>query len=418
MTITTSSSTPTGTYTITISVSGGGLTKTTSYTLTVNPPAVTVTFYAKFQKYGVYRNAWGSATVLYVDGNGYTADQVGSGISFTWTVGSEHYVYWCSGIYYDESSYLTGTDARYDWTYSSGIFTSQNGYLTVPSGGGTVTAYYSRTIEVIVSVEPSGGGSVSPSSGWYPEGRTFTATANAGYQFHHWVVKRGFDPETTSSYNPYYMYDPGYLTAVFYIRVLVYAWDSEYNLFRNSGVYISLENIGGKYTNADGYAEFYVPPGYSGTLTASSTGTGYNSISLPFWKWGDGVTSNTRTIYVYQPTVYSAFYKCKLYFLPYPYTGHSGDANSEWVWGMVYATTARGAYLKNGVSVKFVFHFQYLWSWWSTAENTDTTHYDRSWGDGYFYISVTYWSAGVTDTWGEFYTQAGDGYVNAYASYD
>ncbi|MEM4976833.1 MAG: NEW3 domain-containing protein, partial [Desulfurococcaceae archaeon] len=418
MTVTVSTSASVGTYTITITGSSNcGTSKTTTYTLTINEPPVTVTFYAKFQKNGAYQNAWGSATVLNVDGNAYTAAQVGSGVSFTWAVGSQHYVSWYSGIYYDESSYLTGTDARYDWSYSSGIFTSQNGYLTVPSGGGTVTAYYSRTIEVIVSVNPSGGGSVSPSSGWYTEGTSFTATANSGYQFHHWVVKRGNSPETTSTSNPYYMYDPGYLTAVFYIRVLVYAWDSEYNLFRNSGVYISLQNIGGKYTNANGYAEFYVPPDYSGTLTASSTGTGYNSKSLPFWKWGDGVTSNPRTIYVYQPATYSAFYKCVLSFYKlaiidnFPGAIWQPKATAD---GIVYVTTAKNAYGKNGITVQATFNYLI-----GSGSHTDTTHYGTInffgtsiTSDGTFHIE--HWAGyGFQITSAEVKTLAGEGYVNA-----
>jgi hypothetical protein len=415
MTITVSSSASTGTYTITIWATEGWVIRQTSYTLTIS--LVPVTIRASFKYHGTYTNAWGDGRTLRVNinwGNSqyYTADQVGNGLTFWLKSGDTIYVYWYHGIYYYESSYVdVSTD--YEWTSSIGLITSQNGYTTVPSSGGSIVAYYNRYIYVYTEKEPYNGGSVSPDSGYYSEGQQFTATANSGYQSHHWFVQD--TSEWTSTSNPITMWDTGKLKAVFYIRVRVHAYDSEYNSFPN--ICVSCGPVSG-YTNSYGYVDLYVPYGYN-TLSVSSSGSGYGGKSLPFWKWSDGTTSTSRTIYVYQPTYYTAYYKCVLWFKEIHAETRCGPGTGFAVvyrtWGYAYVTTARSEYGKSGVTVKAVWHIHtedLFGSHYFTREATGTTG-----SGGYFDFSTSgydYWlvwedlwvqvSAQVTDP--RYYNQA------------
>jgi hypothetical protein len=398
--------------------SGSG---TDSYSGTNNPASVTmngpitetaifkvgITFDA-LKTSGARFNSNPTYSVLYVAGNTYYYSQLP--ITFYWEVGSSHYVSWY-GVYSDESTYLSGSDVDYVWSYSTGIFTSKSGTLTVPSSSGSVTAYYNRYVEVIVDKEPYNGGTVSPSSDWYLEGQTFTATANSGYQFHHWSIDNG---ASTSTSNPYYAWNPHYLKAVFYIPVRVYAYDSEYNTFPN--IYVSCGPASG-YTNSYGYVDLYVPYGYN-TLSISSSGAGYGGKSLPFWKWGDGSTSTSRTIYVYRPTYYTAYYKCVLWFKEIYAEHRCGPgtwfADVYRTWGYVHVTTARSEYSKSSINVKAVWHIHtedLFGSHYYTREATGTTNYN-----GYFDFSTSgydYFEI-FADLWVEVSTQAEERYVNAY----
>ena len=102
---------------------------------------VTVTFDASgLSYYTRYRN------VLCVDGIWYQGQDLPK--SFSWKVGSQHYYYWTSFIYTDESSVVSGNDVRYDWTKCTGIASSRSGWLTVPSGGGSVDAIYQKWVKL------------------------------------------------------------------------------------------------------------------------------------------------------------------------------------------------------------------------------------------------------------------------------
>lgn len=130
ITISTSMSTPTGRYTITITGAGGGLTRTATYTLTVTQqPSTTAT--VTFSANGLEADA--SGNVLMVDGKGYTYSRLP--ISFSWAVGSSHVFEWLTPI-------SAGSTKRYVWTSTSGLSTSRSGAITVPSGGGSVTANF------------------------------------------------------------------------------------------------------------------------------------------------------------------------------------------------------------------------------------------------------------------------------------
>ena len=398
--------------------SGSG---TDSYSGTNNPASVTmngpitetaifkvgITFDA-LKTSGARFNSNPTYSVLYVAGKTYYYSQLP--ITFYWEVGSSHYVSWYD-VYSDESTYLSGSDVDYVWSYSTGIFTSKRGTLTVPSSGGSVTAYYNRYVEVIVDKEPYNGGTVSPSSDWYLEGQAFTATANSGYQFHHWSIDNG---ASTSTSNPYYAWNPHYLKAVFYIRVNVYAYDSENNAFPN--IYVSCGPNSG-YTNSYGCVDLYVPYGYN-TLSTSSSGTGYGGKSLPFWKWSDDEASTSRTIYVYEPTYYTAYYKCVLWFKEIYAEHRCGPgtwfADVYRTWGYVHVTTARSEYSKSSINVKAVWHIHtedLFGSHYYTREATGTTDYN-----GYFDFSTSgydYFEI-FADLWVEVSTQAEERYVNAY----
>jgi hypothetical protein len=238
--------------------------------------------------------------VLQVDGVNYYYSSLP--LTFYWEVGSSHSVWWLD-VYAHESPYLSGAETWYKYDYSSGIFTSQKGTLTVPSGGGSVTAYYKRYITIdwrgIDPGSQAGSVSPSPSTGWYLEGTGFTATANTGYQFHHWVLS---DSGDTSSSNPYYAWYSSRLKAVFYIGITFYAYDKE-------DYYIKT------WTN-------YYPSGYNYISVPSSTyAFGYY---VDFWKWSDGTTSTTKYVYVYQPTLYTVYYKTPITTLQKEFVGEVG----------------------------------------------------------------------------------------------
>ncbi|MEM3467072.1 MAG: hypothetical protein QW566_11430, partial [Candidatus Jordarchaeales archaeon] len=155
MTISTSSSTPTGTYTITVTGSDGGLSRTATYVLTVSPAqpqTATVTFSVSGMGSDV-----GTLTVLTVDGVGYTYANLPK--SFTWDVGSSHTFAWTGTV----GSTVAGK--QYEWASTSGLSSSQSGTIVVPSGGGSVSATYTVEYQLTISVNPSGAGTTSPTTG-------------------------------------------------------------------------------------------------------------------------------------------------------------------------------------------------------------------------------------------------------------
>ncbi|MCD6538130.1 hypothetical protein J7L18_05910 [Candidatus Bathyarchaeota archaeon] len=119
-----------------------------------------------------------SGTVLVVDGKRYSIKDLPK--TFTWEVGSRHSYSWTS-------TFSINSNMRYAWKSASGISSSRSATITVPNGGGSIRATYSR--QYYLRMEASAGGSVSPSSGWHDEGSTVTIRANAygGYVFDRWI---------------------------------------------------------------------------------------------------------------------------------------------------------------------------------------------------------------------------------------
>ena len=121
-----------------------------------------------------------SGTVLVVDGVGYKYSDLP--VSFTWDVGSKHTFEWKSTI-------GAGSGKRYVWISTSGLSSARSGTITVPSGGGSVSASYKKQYYLTMQASPSEGGSVSPSSGWHDAGSkvTISASPSSGYRFDRWV---------------------------------------------------------------------------------------------------------------------------------------------------------------------------------------------------------------------------------------
>jgi len=146
----------------TISVSATGLTGD-SKPLTVNPFLVTIT-----------SNPTGSGFVK-VDGSSITTPQ-----TFAWFAGSTHTLEALSPV-------SGGSGIQYVWvSWTDGG--SQNHVYTVPGSSQTVTANYKTQYYLTVQVDSSGGGVVSPSSGWRDAGSSVTiqATPASGYIFSSW----------------------------------------------------------------------------------------------------------------------------------------------------------------------------------------------------------------------------------------
>jgi hypothetical protein len=111
-----------------------------------------------------------SGTVLNVDGNSTGNNVSAFPINFNWDVGSNH------TFAYRSRCTNSANTTRYVWTSTTGLSTSQNGTIIVPSGGGSVTANYKTQYYLtVVSVYDTPGG-----TGWYDSGATVSATLANG----------------------------------------------------------------------------------------------------------------------------------------------------------------------------------------------------------------------------------------------
>ncbi len=109
-----------------------------------------------------------NGTVLIVDGNNFTVSTLP--VTFTWDVGSNH-----TFAYRSRCLGSAGT-TRYVWISTSGLSTAQNGTLSVPSAGGSITGNYKTQYNLTV-VSPYG----SPGGAdWYDSGSTANATLANG----------------------------------------------------------------------------------------------------------------------------------------------------------------------------------------------------------------------------------------------
>ena len=174
-----------GTYAahIYVSVTGQGpkdtpaIAGTDGYFQFVKQPCVT-TAKVTFDVVGVGSDFTG--TVLTVDGTPYTVSQLPQ--TFTWDIGSKHNFAYNSPLTIDSCK-------RYVWDSTSGLSTAQTGTIKVPSGDGSVTAYYHTEYYLTVKSDPEGLATIS-GEGWYKEGAGVELTAPdvAGYIFVFWDV--------------------------------------------------------------------------------------------------------------------------------------------------------------------------------------------------------------------------------------
>jgi hypothetical protein len=344
--------------------------------------------------------------------------------------GASLYFSWNSPLYSREgypSQKYNLNDAKYSWVSTSGYSTSQSATITVPSSPASITAKYDRYIYIYTDQYPYSGGTISPDSGYYKEGQSVTATPNSGYRLEYWDINDGSKTinvrsTSTASYTPT---NPEIVKAVFYKRVDVLVDDAEYYTGANVPI-----TFGGVTVNTDSYgrAVFYLPVFTYQTLSvpsyASSAVSGY---SLPFWKskatselsW---YTNNPRSVYISSDTQQVMVkYKCILTFR---------NPSAEWrfgpgTWfsyiyiaqGYVDVVTFKYKYSKMGINVKAVWHIHkedLFGAHYYTREGTDATD-----NNGYYYIEINSGFMGdyylvSEDLWVEVYTQAEEGYVNAY----
>ncbi|MEM2945116.1 MAG: zinc dependent phospholipase C family protein [Thermoproteota archaeon] len=121
-----------------------------------------------------------SSTVLIVDGASYSYSDLTR--NFTWGVGSTHTFEWAQTV-------DAGSGKRYGWSLTHGLSTCQNGSIMVPPAGGFISATYHTEYCLTMLVNPSGGGSPSPCSGWYRAGSLLKidVTLTPGFRFVNWT---------------------------------------------------------------------------------------------------------------------------------------------------------------------------------------------------------------------------------------
>jgi len=143
---------------------------------TKTPCVVTAT--VTFDVEGVGSDFTGN--VLTVDDTPYTVGELP--VEFTWKIGSEHTFAYDSPLTIDSCK-------RYVWDSTSGLSSAQSGTITVPDGGGSVTAYYHTEYYLTVKTDPEGLATIS-GEGWYEEGTGVELTAPdvTGYIFVFWDV--------------------------------------------------------------------------------------------------------------------------------------------------------------------------------------------------------------------------------------
>jgi len=120
--------------------------------------------------------------ILTVDGVDYT--QLSDfPVEYTWLVGSPHTFAWHSPL-------TAGSNKRFVWILTEGLSSDRSGAVTVPSGGGQITATYET--EYLVSISAEAGGTTDPAPGdyWYPEGTQLTITAipDQDYELDYWEI--------------------------------------------------------------------------------------------------------------------------------------------------------------------------------------------------------------------------------------
>ncbi len=140
-----------------------------------------------------------------VDNTTYSASQ-----GFTWVVGSSHTISTTS-----PQAGTTGT--QYAWNNWSDTGAISHG-VTGPSATTTYTANFDTQYQLTTAASPTGGGTVTPTSGNYYTSGTIvplTATANTGYNFSTWT---GNVASSTSASTSISMTTPQSVTANFSVN--------------------------------------------------------------------------------------------------------------------------------------------------------------------------------------------------------
>ena len=302
-----------------------GLSTARSGTITVPPGGGSVNATYKIQYQWTFSvsglSSDASGTVVTIDGTNYAYSSLP--VSFWWDSGSTH------SYTYQQYVSTTASGKR----YANHSPPSWSGQIT---SSGSVNPVYHAEYQLIVSVSPSGAGSISlnPSSpdGYYDDGTivTATASANVGYTFSKWQLD-GSDYSTSNPTNVT-MDMPHTLTAVFTgatYQLTVYVY--------RSGTTTGIEGVtvkvdGTSYsTDLNGSVQVTVSYG-SHTVEVMSPYSPSSGTQYVFTQWGDGSTSNPRSITVTGDTALTAYMKLQYYLTMQvsPSGGGSVSPSSGW----------------------------------------------------------------------------------------
>jgi hypothetical protein len=209
-----------------------------------------------------------SGKQIKVDGTPYTAPH-----TFSWVAGSSHTL----GVASPQSG---GAGTQYAFSsWSDGG--SQTHMITTPTATATYTALFTTQYQLTTSVNPAGGGSVTPdcSAGcWYNSGASpsLKAVANAGYTFSSWS-----SGSITSTGNPYVltMNAPTTVTANFTgAPIAIYSISGSVKTARGasvSGVTMTLSRAGSATTATDRYGNYKFTRIANGSYTITPSKRGY-----------------------------------------------------------------------------------------------------------------------------------------------
>ncbi len=205
-----------------------------------------------------------SGEQITVDGNTYTAPQ-----RFSWAPGSSHTL----GVASPQSG---GAGTQYVFSSWSDRG-SQTHTITTPSVATTYTASFTTQYQLTTSVNPAGGGSVTPncSAGcWYNSraSTSLTAVANAGYTFSSWsgaISSKGNPTAVTIN-------APKTITANF--KGVTYSISGSVKTTRGasvSGVTMTLSGAGSATTSTNGSGNYQFTGLGNGSYTITPSKTGY-----------------------------------------------------------------------------------------------------------------------------------------------
>jgi hypothetical protein len=188
--------------TVTSGIVSGGSAPSTSYTLPANSPIGTYTIHASYNHAGGFLNGSGTGTLTVAPTVGVTIASSPSGLSFSvsgtgcspgtnlttpqtlqWTTGSSCTVTFASPQGGPGTQYVFNQWADNNSTNNPRTF-------SVPSSATAYTANFTTQYQLTTAASPSGGGTVTPSSGQYYNSGTVVnlqANANNGYVFVNWT---------------------------------------------------------------------------------------------------------------------------------------------------------------------------------------------------------------------------------------
>jgi hypothetical protein len=152
------------------------------------------------------------------------------------------------------------------WWWGGEISSTSNPILIMINGDKNITVVFVKTYALNVTIDPDGGGTVSPGSGNYDEGTriTLTAIAAAGYRFDHWAG----DVSGTGTAVSITMDADKHVTAVFvkvYTLTITITPTGGGTVSPDGGIYDTGANVTLTATPADGYTFSHWEGDASGT---------------------------------------------------------------------------------------------------------------------------------------------------------